>query len=491
MRRRLLLVLTVLSVLAVAAFAVPLAASSAAARTAQFLLVRSGDLDRLAATAADPDEAAGGTLSEDVRRHHDLYGEAVVVVDGQGRVRAAAGFGAEPLGDPRTAAAVDAALRNQPPAPPAGLRPWSHDAVLLWRPVGTGADADGAVVLRADPTLAAADITRAWSLVAAGALLASLLAAVLALLLARWLLRPVRELAAGVADVMAGRGVRLGRETGPRELRELERSFLTMAETVGETAERQRHLVADASHQIRNPLAALQLRVDALDPHVTGPGRAAYEGALVEVDRLTGILDGTLGLAAAEASALASVGPADTGDRCDPSEVAQQQVAAWAPAARAARVRILGPGSTDGDGVSDGAATSESAGTTGEVPWPPGELAQVLDVLLDNAIRYAGPGSEVRVSVVHSVVDSVAGSVADAGADRATVVLLSVDDDGPGIPPQQREAARRRFWSGRGGTGLGLAIADRLVRGRGGELRLETSGRGGLLAVAVLPGKHP
>ncbi len=210
----------------------------------------------------------------------------------RGRVRASAGLGSDPLARTDTAAAVDAALRNQPAAVPEALWPWSRDPVLLWRPVGTGADADGAVVLRADPALAAHDVARAWGLTAAGAVLASLLAAGLALLLARWLLRPVQALADGVRDVMAGRDVRLLPETGPRELRALERSFLTMADTVAATAERQRHLVAEAAHQIRNPLAALQLRVDALDPHVGGGGRAGYEGALAEVDRLTEILDG-------------------------------------------------------------------------------------------------------------------------------------------------------------------------------------------------------
>ncbi|MEW1957102.1 HAMP domain-containing sensor histidine kinase [Kineococcus sp. NPDC059986] len=460
MRRRLVLVLTLLSVLAVAAFAVPLAASTSAARTTQFLLVRTGDLDRLAATAAvagDGGGSAGGgaaTLAEDVARHHELYGEPVLVVDARGRVRASAGLGSDPLARADTAAAVDAALRNQPAAVPEALWPWSRDPVLLWRPVGTGADADGAVVLQADPALAAHDVARAWALTAAGAVLASLLAAGLALLLARWLLRPVQALADGVRDVMAGRDVRLLPETGPRELRALERSFLTMADTVAATAERQRHLVAEAAHQIRNPLAALQLRVDALDPHVGGSGRAGYEAALAEVDRLSEILDGTLGLAAAEASAVASAGPAPAGS-CDPLEVCADRVAAWELPARHTGRALTGP-------AGDAAAAVW-------VPWPAGELAQVLDVLLDNALRHAGTGVQVSLSETDGVVE------------------VLVDDDGPGIPVEDRPAALQRFWSGRGGTGLGLAIADRLVRGHGGELTLDTSRAGGLRVRVVLP----
>src|SRR5918992_3764231 len=202
MRRRLLVVLSAFALAAVAGFAVPLLQSTAAGRTQEFVLTRAGDLDRFAALAQQVTGPAGaGTLAQEVQAHHAVYGEGVAVVDRSGRAIVEAGLRAD---DPAVAAAVEAALRNEPAARPVGLRPWSTGPILLARPIGTGTQVGGAVVLRAEPAAAAADIGAAWAVVLLGALLAAVACAALALLLARWVLRPVRELAAGVGGVAAG-----------------------------------------------------------------------------------------------------------------------------------------------------------------------------------------------------------------------------------------------------------------------------------------------
>lgn len=458
MRRRLLLVLSLFSLTAVTAFALPLLNSTAAERTQRFVLARSADLDRFAAYAqqvADPQEAA--VLAEEVHAHADLYGEGVLVVDQAARPLVEAGLRVQ---DPGVLAAVDAALRNQPAARPERLGPGSTDPILFSRPVGTGTQVGGAVVLRASPVAAAADIATSWLVVLLGALAAAVAFAGLALVLARWVLRPVAELAGGVRAVTAGRpGAHVSPRAGPSELRELATAFNRMSDAVSTSAEQQRRLVADTSHQLRNPLAALRLRVDTLDQHVDEGGRRVYRSTVTEVERLESLLDGLLDLASAESRAtdLAAGGPGR--ERADVATVVAEQTELWAPVAERAGVRVDVVG-----------------GPPVEVACSASELAQVLDVLLDNAVKYAGTGTTAQV----------AWSAADGR------VRLAVRDDGPGLREADLAVATQRFWrsssaGGSRGSGLGLAIAERLAAARGGELRLATAPGGGLAATVELP----
>lgn len=461
MRRRLLLVLSVFSVVAVASFALPLLGSTAAERTQRFVLARAADLDRFAAIAqqsiaqdtAEPEAAA--ELAQEVRAHEALYGEGIVVVDGAGRAVVQSGLRGT---DPGVAAAVDAALRNQPAAQPERLSPWSDEPILLSRPVGTGTQVGGAVVLRASPAAAAADIALGWLLVLLGALAAAVAFAALALVVARWVLRPVAELAGGVRAVAEGHpGAHVSPHAGPSELRELATAFNRMSDVVSASAEQQRRLVADTSHQLRNPLAALRLRVDTLDEHVAAQGRRTYSSTIAEVERLESLLDDLLDLASAESRATDIAAGDAAAETADMAAVAGEQVELWVPVAEQAGARIeAGPGPSV------------------EVACAASELAQVLDVLLDNAVKYAGAGATVQVGW------SVAGG-------RARLV---VRDDGPGLPAEDLPRATQRFWrrstAGRG-SGLGLAIAERITSAHGGSLRLAAVPGGGLAVTVELP----
>jgi signal transduction histidine kinase len=457
-RRRLLVVLSAFALAAVAGFAVPLLQSTAAGRTQEFVLTRAGDLDRFAALAQQATGPAGAAaLAQEVQAHHAVYGEGVAVVDRSGRPIVEAGLRA---GDPAVVAAVDAALRNQPAARPVGLRPWSTEPILLARPIGTGTQVEGAVVLRAEPAATAADIATAWAAVLLGALLAAVACAALALLLARWVLRPIRELAAGVGEVAAGHpGAHVSPRAGPTELRELAASFNRMSDAVATSAEEQRRLVADTSHQLRNPLAALRLRVDTLDPHVAAAGRTTYRSTVVELDRLEALLDGLLDLASAESRATALAAAARPEDRTELTAVVAERLDTWRPAAQRAGVRLQGVAAPE---------PVEAACTTSEVE-------QLLDVLLDNAVKYAGRGSTVEVAL-HS----------EDGWAR-----LEVRDDGPGLPGEQLQQATQRYWRAPGsaarGSGLGLPIAERLVTARGGALRVSSPPDAGLVVTIELP----
>ncbi len=443
---------------AVASFAIPLLQSTASGRTQEFVLVRTADLERFAALAQQATGPAGAdALAQEVQAHHVVYGEGVVVVDRSGRPLVEAGLRAD---EPAVVAAVDAALRNQPAARPDRLRPWSDEEILLARPVGTGTQAGGAVVLRAEPAAAAADIAASWTVVLLGALVAAVACAALALMVARWVLRPVRELATGVGEVAAGHpGAHVSPRAGPTELRELAAAFNRMSDAVATSAEQQRRLVADTSHQLRNPLAALRLRVDTLDPHVADAGRRTYHSTVAEVDRLESLLDGLLDLATAESRATDLAAGAGPADRTELSAVVAERLDAWRPAARRAGVRLTG------------AVDPEPM----EVAGSASELEQVLDVLLDNAVKYAGRGAIVEVGL-------------HRGDGR---VRLEVRDDGPGLPPEDVPHATRRFWRATGsaarGTGLGLPIAERLVTARGGTLHVSSPPGAGLVVTIELP----
>ncbi|MCE6998871.1 HAMP domain-containing histidine kinase [Saccharothrix sp. S26] len=446
MRRRLLLVLLLFSGAAVTAFAVPLLSSTAAERTQRFVLTRTGDLDRFAALAQQAETTGDkAALEDEVAAYVQLYGDPVVVVDARRQPVAQAGLTAA---DPALAGVLDAALRNQPASTVPTLAPWSSGHVVFARPVGTGTRVAGAVVLRASVDRAAADVTRRWLLVLGGALAAAVVSVLLVLAVARWLLKPLAELAVGVRAVAAGeRRAHVPGSSGPPEVRELSESFNRMSDAVTEAADQQRRLIADASHQLRNPMAALRLRMDTLNGQVKPEGVRAYAAGVAEIERLESLLDGLLALASAESAATEVAAGGREPELADVGAVAVERAGFWqVPLPETPALAVL-------------------------VRCPESDLAQVLDVLLDNAVKYGGA---VRVSL---------------GADRAAGVgWVEVHDDGPGLGEEELSLATARFWRGRTGqpgTGLGLAIADQLVRARHGVLEL--SSVDGFTARVTLP----
>ena len=475
MRRRLILALLTFAAVAVAAFAWPLLASAAAERTQRLVIDRTAALDRFAALAAQA--TTGGdtaALEKEATAYAELYGEGVLVTD-QRRLPLVAAGGLT-LDDPKVKRLIDGALRNESGRYIPRLTPWSDEDELLARPIGTDTRITGVVALRVSVARAASDVAAAWALIVLGALMAGTGFVLLALLLARWVLRPLAKLEVGVRAMAAGeRGTHVQRGGGPPELRELTESFNQMSDAVAAAAERERQLVADASHQLRNPMAALRLRVDSLAPNVADSAQAGYQSLAGEVERLETLLDGLLALASADrlgpqdwasaADALAEDDPDEAQPAwCWPETVALSQLTAWEPAAERAGVRLAH-------------ALPEDLEPVG---CPESELAQVLDVLLDNAIRYAGEGATVTVT---------------ATRDHRTI-RLNVADDGPGMSEADMRKATQRFWraarndDGRG-TGLGLAIAERLVTMRTGTLRFTSNHPHGLMVRVTLPVVDP
>lgn len=458
MRTRVLTVVLAFAVLAVAGFAVPLLGVTATQRTEQLVAARTADLDRFAGLAQQAAESGdSGALTAEVTRYTELYGEAVVVVDARrapvmqtGGMRAA---------DPTVARLIDAALRNQPLAPGGTLRPWSRGDKLLARPVGTGTRVSGAVVLRASVRAAADDIAMRWALVLAGAGLFAVACVLLARAATRWVVRPLHRLDRAVGALAAGLPAEHARAGGPPELRQLATGFNRMADTVTTALEQQARLVADTSHQLRNPLAALRLRIDSLQPRLPATATRTYTGVTAELERMERLLDDLLALADAEhrAGELAVAGAQEA--CCDATAVAAAQAQLWRPVAEQAGVHL-----------------ESEPGPAVLMTCTEGELAQVADILLDNAIKYAGSGARVETRCF----------------TEGPHAVLEVRDDGPGLATGELTRAGTRFWRSERhrevrGSGLGLAIAEQLVAGRGGRVRFASAEPHGLRVRVVLP----
>lgn len=456
MGARLLVIMVFVVGLLAAGLGVPLALFNAQAVQQDLFTQRLIDTIYYASSAERAlTEADYEQLEAEIRRYDEVYRDAVLVVDDAQRL-VVASREPVPVLDADGVERVRLALARQPSAPYPLLLPWDARPMVLAEPVLDDTEVRGAVVVISSTASVRADEVRVWSLVAAAGLVALALGVLVALPVVRWILRPVRRLDEGTgriaAAVLAGADPEpVADGTGPPELRRLSESFDRMAGTVAQAYSTQRAFVADASHQLRNPLTALRLRLSNLDGHVAAPAVDDHVAALEEAERLSTLLDGLLALARAERTAPLGEVDVDAGvdDRVD----------AWRPLAEHSGLELRREG-------------ERGLRATG----PAGVVETVLDAVLDNAVKFTPAGGRV---VVTTGVDD----------DR---VAVRVQDTGPGLPPDELDRALDRFWRSPGqinteGSGLGLAIAARTLEVAGGELHLELPAAGGLRVVAHLP----
>jgi signal transduction histidine kinase len=337
-------------------------------------------------------------------------------------------------GRPIDAAAVAAAA---PPGDrlevvlPGGRRVAGGDGVGA-HPVRASAARAGAlrVTALAPATERSDDAGGVWLAVIVLSLVAVGTAVGLALLQARRLAAPMERLAAHVGRVAEPEASADPPATGIAELDAIGAALADADRRVADVLRREREFSANASHQLRTPLAGLRMRLEELRAlATTAEARAEADAALGQADRLMGTI------AHIEALARDRATPARAGDlgRVVTDHVAAEWEGRFAEAGRALAV-------APGDGVAARLA--------------PETARQLLDVLLDNALRHgAGP-------------TAVTLDAADGWA------RLRVRDDGPGVPAGRAERLFERGVSSRDGGGVGLSVARELVRREGGELRL-------------------
>jgi signal transduction histidine kinase len=469
-RSRLLPLLIVLMAGVLLALGFPLAASQAAAQQQRVVVDRIDDTTRFAAlaqfvTASDEGSAVGPddherlhTLVTELDRYEQLYGIRVGVFYRDRTSMAAAPHDWRVPASGELYDSYEAALLGRRAHDPRQVWPWQHRLLAIASPIVRDGDVVAVVVTDSPTGALRSRILHGWLLLAAGELAAMAIAVLLAVRLTAWVLLPVETLDRVTHDISTGRmKSRVGASGGPPELRRLVRSFNEMADNVEAVLDQQRAFVADASHQLRNPLSALLLRIELLGLELPD-GHTEAESVKEEGRRLAQVLDDLLGLAVAESSGshLAVT---------DIARLAQTRADAWRPIA-------------DRDGVCVHFSEPAHGKVTG---WADSvALSSALDAVIDNAIKFTPDGSSVSVAV----------------AVEGEQVAIEVADSGPGLTDDELDRIGDRFWrSARHqnvqGSGLGLSIAGALLSQGGGSIGFGRREPHGLEVRLVVPRTAP
>jgi signal transduction histidine kinase len=443
------------------ALGVPLAVSLAGAQQQKVVVDRIDDTARFAALAQfvtdTPGESNGRkqTLSSELASYYHVYGIRAGVFYGNKSfmAKAPSDFVIPEVGEVREA--FDEALLSRRSHDPEQVWPWQRNRLVVASPVIRDGDVVAVVVTDSPTGQMRSRTLHAWLVIGAGEIAAMLLAVGAALRLTGWVLRPVRVLDATTHDIATGRlKSRVAAAGGPPELRRLARSFNEMADNVEDVLEQQRAFVADASHQLRNPLAALLLRIELLAFELP-EGNKEIASVQAEGKRLAQVLDDLLDLALAEHTE-ADLRITDIG------ALTAERVAAWTPTAEAKGVRLVG------------SCPPTTAWTD------PITLSSALDAVIDNAVKFTPRDETVEVTV---------------GSDGDTSSVV-VTDNGPGLTDEELARVGDRFWrSGRHqnikGSGLGRSISRTLLAAGGGSITYGHHEPNGLTVTVTVPRSGP
>ena len=229
------------------------------------------------------------------------------------------------------------------------------------------------------------------------------------------------------------------KEQGQREVRSLARAFNSMAERLQATDRQRRDMLADVTHELRTPLTVIRGEVEGMLDGVYPANETRLKSVLEETQLLSRLADDLRTLALAEAGALDL--------KREPTDLAAmllETASAFRSAAEAKGVEIE-------------SSVVESA----SISVDPVRIREVINNLLSNALRYSPNGGVVRLAYDGK--------------------MISVTDEGTGIPPESLSHVFERFYksSDSGGMGLGLSIAKVLVEAHGGTIRAENVEGGG------------
>jgi signal transduction histidine kinase len=471
MRRRLLVSYLTITAFVLIVLAVPLGLTYANSEQRNLISDVQQDAFRLASQAEEtfksvPADRAQSELQTIAVGYARDHGGDAVIVDNLGVVLADSKQGRALGRDYSKEPDVEVALGGIGARGTGHSQALGHDIVYVSLPIGSTREVRGAVRVTYPTSVIHDRIVHDWLLlgVTAGAVLG--IVGLVSLLLARSVTRPLAQLEHAAARLGAGDlSVRADVPDDPNELRSLANSFNQTAARLQQLVHAQQAFVADASHQLRTPLAALRLRLENIEAHMVGEVADDLDGALVEVRRLSNLVDGLLALARAGHGGSAPV-------EVDVRVLLDGRADAWNAFASERHVHVA----ADVEGSVVALVTA-------------GHLEQVVDNLLNNALEVAPAGSTVRL----------------IAATRNRWVELRVADEGPGMSREEKARAFDRFWQsgdarrdGRaaGHFGLGLPIVRQLVVADGGEVALADSRGGGLevrvrLRAAPLDARRP
>lgn len=282
-------------------------------------------------------------------------------------------------------------------------------------------------------------------------------ALLLAFALARWLLAPVRALAAGARALSAGDFAQRIAATRNDELGALSRDFNYLAATLEQHQQARRQWGADIAHELRTPLSILRGEIQALQDGVRALTPQALDSLQTECERLGHLIEDLYQLSLADAGVLDY--------HFEPLDLAHLLRES---------LELQRPACTDA-----GLQLETSLGKSPHVRGDARRLAQLLDNLLANARRYTDTPGRIRVTL----------------ATSNQQLRLIVEDSAPGVPAAALPRLFERLYRiehsrnrDAGGVGLGLAICRAIVDAHGGHIAAEPSVLGGLRVVVDLPG---
>ena len=262
---------------------------------------------------------------------------------------------------------------------------------------------------------------------------------IVAIIFLRNQIKPILKLADAAESFGKGRDVPNFRPRGAREVRRAAQAFIEMKTRVERAMEQRTAMLAGVSHDLRTVLTRFKLELALIDSPETEPMKK-------DVDEMARMLEAYLAFARG-----------DLGESAAPTDMAEFLEELRADAER------------------HGHKTTVVFHGTPIVTVRPAAFKRCLGNLVSNAARYAP-------------------SIAITGHRDHRYLTVTVDDDGPGIPPEQREEAFKPFLrlddarnQDEGGTGLGLAIARDIARSHGGDITLGDSPLGGLRATVRVP----
>jgi two-component system, OmpR family, sensor histidine kinase ChvG len=271
------------------------------------------------------------------------------------------------------------------------------------------------------------------------------LSVLLSMFLARTIVRPLRRLAIAAHRVRLGRAREVNVPRLPKrsdEIGLLARAVSDMSQSLRQRIDNIEAFAADVTHELKNPLASLRSAVDGLD-QVKDPElrRRLMTIAREDVGRLDRLINDISEAARTDAELARA-----TFERVDLGPLIEQLVSSWETRRETGDARI---------------AFARPRKNTAVVMGKPDRLARAINAIIDNAISFSPPGGLVEIAAAH---------VGDE-------IRIRVDDEGPGVPPEAREAIFNRFHSVRPEgenfgrhSGLGLAIAQAIVKGHDGEI---------------------
>jgi len=295
-----------------------------------------------------------------------------------------------------------------------------------------------------------------------GALISAVIALLLGIFLSRTLTRPIRELTQATHAVSEGDLSQQVTVRSKDELGELARAFNRMSTELSRSVNTRKQMTADIAHELRTPLSLILGHAEAVHDGVLPPTRENFEIIREEAARLEHLVNDLRILSLADAGEL-TISP----QIIEPERLINEVAALYQYQTQKKNISL----------------DVHIAAPLSPIEVDPGRMTQVLTNILDNATRHTPEGGRIIL----------------AAKQINGLVEISIQDSGPGVPPENLEHIFERFYrtdSSRqrddvvpGGSGLGLAIAKSIVQAHNGQLSAESEAGSGLKIKVLLPGK--